>query len=361
MKKNINHLSYHSLVLLFLQILAHWTSSRSHTVRSIMDCLHRDTDELSQWNYITATLFGFGVVTTLGYNKIGPITTTGRIFCICYGLIGIPITMIIIANIGQHLNHLVRILRLKIENFCKKTTKVEDDLEASTEIASLVLLVVFLVYVALGALFLPLLNGEYDFLNGLYYNFLCLTAIDFGQLVPRRMIFLPITFIYVCIGLAITTIAIEVGSDYLKRFHNLGQKIKDVAATKVWFGGKQVKVRDLLHIVGEKCGVEPALIDAIDLDNVVTQAIAVQYLVTSNNIEQIIYEFGQQVEHDQSPLVDVILKKPPSLSSSPSVSSKQPSINPSTMPPLSQNQYSRIFCHRPHRCTIHRRKTILWN
>lgn len=66
MKKNINHLSYHSLVLLFLQILAHWTSSRSHTVRSIMDCLHKDTDELSQWNYITATLFGFGVVTTLG-------------------------------------------------------------------------------------------------------------------------------------------------------------------------------------------------------------------------------------------------------------------------------------------------------
>lgn len=35
-------------------------------------------------------------------------------------------------------------------------------------------------------------------------------------------------------------------------------------------------MRDLLHIVGEKCGVEPALIDAIDLDNVVTQAIAVQ-------------------------------------------------------------------------------------
>lgn len=52
-----------------------------------------------------------------GYNKIGPITTTGRIFCICYGLIGIPITMIIIANIGQHLNHLVRILRLKVQNF----------------------------------------------------------------------------------------------------------------------------------------------------------------------------------------------------------------------------------------------------
>ncbi|KHJ90072.1 hypothetical protein OESDEN_10090, partial [Oesophagostomum dentatum] len=49
---------------------------------------------------------------------------------------------------------------------------------------------------------------QIDFFNGLYFNFLCLTAIDFGQLVPTRVAFLPITFLYVCLGLAITTIAI---------------------------------------------------------------------------------------------------------------------------------------------------------
>lgn len=81
--------------------------------------------------------------------------------------------------------------------------------ESSIQVTSLALLCVFLIYVAVGALLLPLLNGELDFFNGLYFNFLCLTAIDFGQLVPIRVELLPITFLYVCIGLAITTIAIS--------------------------------------------------------------------------------------------------------------------------------------------------------
>jgi hypothetical protein len=115
----------------------------------------------------------------------------------------------------------------------------EDDDETSTELLSIALLLAFLSYVAIGALLLPLLNGEFDFLNGLYYNFLVLTAIDFGALVPTRVEFLPITFLYVCVGLAITTLAIEVGSTYLKKLHHLGQQVKNVASQRVWFGGKK--------------------------------------------------------------------------------------------------------------------------
>uniref|UniRef100_A0A1I7XC99 Potassium channel domain-containing protein n=1 Tax=Heterorhabditis bacteriophora TaxID=37862 RepID=A0A1I7XC99_HETBA len=103
------------------------------------------------------------------YNRITPITYAGRLFCIVYGICGIPITMIIIANVGQYLNNFAGDSRRKV---------------------SYILTAI-------------------DFFNGLYYNFLCLTAIDFGQLVPSRVAFLPITFLYVCLGLAITTIAID--------------------------------------------------------------------------------------------------------------------------------------------------------
>lgn len=51
---------------------------------------------------------------------------------------------------------------------------------------ALALLIAFLIYMCIGAVILPILNGDFDFLNGLYYNFLCLTAIDFGQLVPIK-------------------------------------------------------------------------------------------------------------------------------------------------------------------------------
>uniref|UniRef100_A0A915AAF3 Potassium channel domain-containing protein n=1 Tax=Parascaris univalens TaxID=6257 RepID=A0A915AAF3_PARUN len=261
-----------------LEILLNWNDDANETATTIMECWKKETDERTEWSYVTSTLYGFGIVTTLGYNRIAPITQAGRMFCILYGICGIPITMIIIANVGQYLNQFARNSRIKIEQYRdrRRRLKSTDEVrESSIEFASLALLIAFLLYVSFGALLLPLLNGQIDFFNGLYFNFLCLTAIDFGQLVPQRVAFLPITFIYVCVGLAITTIAIDVGSEYMKKLHYLGKKMKDAASTKIWFGGKSMKVRDLLHAVGKKCGVEPEFIDGIDLDNVVECVIAI--------------------------------------------------------------------------------------
>ncbi|CAD6187347.1 unnamed protein product [Caenorhabditis auriculariae] len=221
-------------------------------------------------------------VSAVSYNRIAPITYTGRMFCIVYGICGIPVTMIIIANVGQYLNNFAGDSRRRIEAYRQQRRMSKASLtgkvykESSIQVTSLVLLCAFLVYVTVGALLLPALNGEVDFFNGLYFNFLCLTAIDFGQLVPIRVEFLPITFVYVCIGLAITTIAINIGSEYMKKLHYWGKKMKNAAQTKIWFGGKTLKVRDLLHAVGKKCGVEPSVIDALDLENVVERTIAMQ-------------------------------------------------------------------------------------
>lgn len=71
-------------------------------------------DERSEWSFVTATLYGFGIVTTLGYNRIAPITYAGRLFCIVYGICGIPLTMIIIANVGQYLNNFAGDSRRKV-------------------------------------------------------------------------------------------------------------------------------------------------------------------------------------------------------------------------------------------------------
>lgn len=255
---------------------------RNVTANKIANCYEPERDERSEWSFVTATLYGFGIVTTLGYNRIAPITYAGRLFCIVYGICGIPITMIIIANVGQYLNNFAGDSRRKLEAYrtqrrmSRASISGKEYKESSIQVTSLALLIAFLIYVAMGALLLPALNGQIDFFNGLYFNFLCLTAIDFGQLVPTRVAFLPITFLYVCLGLAITTIAIDVGSEYMKKLHYLGKKMKNAASTRIWFGGKTLKVRDLLHAVGKKCGIEPGMIDALDLENVVERTIALQ-------------------------------------------------------------------------------------
>ncbi|KAI6191832.1 hypothetical protein M3Y97_00270500 [Aphelenchoides bicaudatus] len=252
------------------------------TASAIADCFRQEVDIRSQWGIVTGTLYGFGIVTTLGYNRIAPITTAGRLLCI---------TMIIIANLGQYFNGFASVVKKKAVHFKllaislssrpsktkldEENPENENEEESSTELISFALLVAFLLYIVAGSLFLPLLNGEFDFLNGIYYNFLVLTAIDFGALVPTRVEFLPITFLYVCIGLAITTLAIEIGSTYLKKLHHLGQNLKNVAQQKIWFGGKQLKVRDLLHAVGKKAGVDPSVIDNLDLENIVERTVAI--------------------------------------------------------------------------------------
>ncbi|KAL3088270.1 hypothetical protein niasHT_023830 [Heterodera trifolii] len=162
------------------------------TAQLILQCFKTEPDARSQWGLVTATLYGFGIVTTLGYNRIAPITLSGRLFCVFYGICGIPMTMIIIANIGQFLNQFAGATRKNIEAFRERRRRSRVSLtgeeigDSSIEVMSVGLLVAFLLYVCFGAVLLPLLNGKFDFYNGIYFNFLCLTAIDFGQLVPSR-------------------------------------------------------------------------------------------------------------------------------------------------------------------------------
>uniref|UniRef100_A0A8R1TS73 Ion_trans_2 domain-containing protein n=1 Tax=Onchocerca volvulus TaxID=6282 RepID=A0A8R1TS73_ONCVO len=181
------------------QILRKTKNYSDEVLEQIECCWRVNTDETAEWNYVTSTLYGFGIVTTLGYNRIAPITTAGRMLAIFYGLCGIPVTMIAIAITGRKLNTVVVNWKQKLANFKsrnidgKKSLKsIEDQKEEeepeeiSSGFATFLIFITFAAYVIFGALLLPLLNGEVDFLNGLYYNFLCLTAIDFGHLIPRR-------------------------------------------------------------------------------------------------------------------------------------------------------------------------------
>lgn len=39
---------------------------------------------------------------SLGYGHIYPLTNEGRVFCIVYGLFGIPLMMLFLASLGKH-------------------------------------------------------------------------------------------------------------------------------------------------------------------------------------------------------------------------------------------------------------------
>ncbi|VDN58995.1 unnamed protein product, partial [Dracunculus medinensis] len=218
-----------------------------------------------KWTFLTTALYSFGIITTLGYGKIEPLTTSGKVFAVIYGFIGIPVTVILFTNFGRWIQTFLQYVEMKIH----KKNEI-----SSLSATTLILIVV--IYLIIGGAIFSYLCGNFDFLSGIYWVFLCFTAIEYGQLIPKNHFYLPIALGYICIGLAISTIALDIGSAYVRKLHFIGQKLRDIANVKIWFGSKHLKVRELVNAVGQNIGIEPSLMHNIDLDSLISVAIKVK-------------------------------------------------------------------------------------
>ncbi|TMS39268.1 hypothetical protein L596_005817 [Steinernema carpocapsae] len=196
-----------------------------------------------QWTFTNAVIFAFTVITTIGYGHIAPVTFEGRLFCIVYGLIGVPFTLLTIADIGMFLSRLLRlivkaitfiinwaksirreglfnmVLRRKvsriwltevpIESPTKEPlqTESQNDEEERDHGESIGLSITFVIYLLVGAYLLSLYEPEMDYFKAFYFNFVTLTTIGLGDFVPRSNNYIFLTLIYITVGLALTTLA----------------------------------------------------------------------------------------------------------------------------------------------------------
>ncbi|KAJ4939072.1 hypothetical protein JOQ06_028534 [Pogonophryne albipinna] len=55
----------------------------------------------NNWNWPNAVIFAATVITTIGYGNIAPKTPSGRVFCIFYGLFGVPLCLTWISELGK--------------------------------------------------------------------------------------------------------------------------------------------------------------------------------------------------------------------------------------------------------------------
>ncbi|CAB3397885.1 unnamed protein product [Caenorhabditis bovis] len=279
---------------------------------------HEIIDGYEYWTLMDSVLFCFTVITTIGYGNVAPKTFEGRLFVIFYGLIGVPFTMMAIANIGKFLATLLkswtrpflicaRRIRRKLsnnnnnnnnkENEIKETQRLmekskkkakiieddasssgenEDEIEKSEETETFVLFIAFVVYIVVGSIVIAAYEPEMDFFEAIYFNFVTLTTIGLGDLVPQSDTYLAITLIYCAIGLALTTIAIEIAADTLKKLHYFGRKIDNVANVQVWFGGQKISMRALVKNLGDQFNVPIDELDNLDLGKFVDDAIKVE-------------------------------------------------------------------------------------
>ncbi|CAD5219834.1 unnamed protein product [Bursaphelenchus okinawaensis] len=279
------------------------------------------------WSFSDSILFSFTIITTIGYGNLAPRTFHGRLFCILYALIGIPFTLLAIADLGKFFSELIetfnyysRKTKRKLRRLYRKkrgyefgsvmsltkssmkddevaslengevTKSIEEEEEQPEEKKSegesedddqpishgLPLLAIFVVYSFTGALLMSAYEPDMSFFKAIYFNFITLTSIGLGDVVPKSESFMVVTLLYIAIGLALTTIAIDIAADYLKKLHYYGRKIENVGNVVIWFGGKTLTMKQLVKNLGDQFNLPVNTIDNLNLDKFVDDAIKVE-------------------------------------------------------------------------------------
>lgn len=192
--------------------------------------------------------------------------------CVIFGLIGTPLAIIAIADMGKffseclisfymklssmHLSPkcLLKKLGGKLHWFRKtliKTNAENDEYEelcrAKVHVPVILVLAAFFLYMLLGTVLFAYMEN-WAWMDSFYFCFITLTTIGFGDLVPNAQNKdLAVMLVYILLGLALTTMCIDlVAIRYIERIHQYGQSVKGPDLKKL-LNRRRKRVRNL-HI-----------------------------------------------------------------------------------------------------------------
>ncbi|XP_077368816.1 potassium channel subfamily K member 15 [Festucalex cinctus] len=158
-----------------------------------------------QWKFAGSFYFAITVITTIGYGHAAPGTDAGKVFCMFYAVLGIPLTLVMFQSLGERMNTFVRYLLHKTKQFLGfKNTEV------SMENMVLVGFLSCVGTLCVGAAAFAYFEG-WSFFHAYYYCFITLTTIGFGDFVAlqkkedlqEKTLYVVFSFMYILVGLTV--------------------------------------------------------------------------------------------------------------------------------------------------------------
>ncbi|XP_078671730.1 potassium channel, subfamily K, member 16-like [Branchiostoma floridae x Branchiostoma belcheri] len=185
--------------------------------------------DTSNWDFGNSFFFSSTVVTTIGYGHISPSTRGGQAFLIPYALIGIPLCGLMLNGIGENIGGYVT---KKKEQWAKKRWSKKVSERTAEVLVMLILFLLFLVFLVFipSAIFLALEGWSYNI--SIYYSFVTLTTIGFGDYVPgqnsdQRVVYRLAILCWFMIGLAWMAVILNQVSTFLTEVGVKAQTARD--------------------------------------------------------------------------------------------------------------------------------------
>ncbi len=178
-----------------------------------------------------------------GYGHIAPATDAGRVCCILYAIIGIPLCLIVLADLGKIFTRGLKYLWSFVRRFyytgrCAKKSEAAGATAAGGKSAAqsrkdaaaaaadvyvvddefnlppIVAVLIAAVYILLGAV-LYIQWEDWSYLEAFYFLFVSVSTIGFGDVLPAHPRYFLLTSLYVLVGLSLVAMVINVIMDSL--------------------------------------------------------------------------------------------------------------------------------------------------
>ncbi|CAG9858855.1 unnamed protein product [Phyllotreta striolata] len=169
------------------------------------------------WSFGQSLFFASTVVTTIGYGHVTPLSRTGKVFCMVYAMVGIPLTLVLLSALVERLLvptvGLLQWLNSRLGHLYQPF---------NIRIMHLLIMFMFLLlfFLLLPAAAFAAIEPEWDYLDSIYYCFISLTTIGLGDYIPGdsadqpyRPLYKIATTCYLFMGITVMMLTLAVFYD----------------------------------------------------------------------------------------------------------------------------------------------------
>jgi len=138
--------------------------------------------ECMTWNIFNSSFVAYTAITTIGYGAQAPVTQKGRLYCIFYSLVGVPLNAVTIITLASYMTMGTKWIlnRPHLNNALDQWKSWK-----RTCVGATLALIFFCIFILVPTVAI-VVSEDWSWVDGFYFCFITLSTIGFGDLVAGR-------------------------------------------------------------------------------------------------------------------------------------------------------------------------------